>query len=602
MKISEKYSISNIKDIYKNNKFLLLKILKYNKTLFFIRIFFSFIASFSSLATLLLPKYLLQALINNNIKQLILILIIYGIIVSIINLINLAYSNYNRLSSEKTYLKIINDFLKKGISLDMSFYDKSDSYSQYSRAFGNCCNVIDSCSTTILSVISAIINIIMITGVLVWTDFRLFFMIIFFIIVNIAINNHLQKIGYDINVKLSKLNKQVNYLYRLFYTPQFIREIKTNTMEDFVFEKKENINKEILKISKKQIQKNSKYNILLNFLSNIEYISVALYFAFSVFRKLIDVTDYFTSINAYQQIKAAINNLLSSYTSLYSNSLFAKDYIEFIQSQEDTTTNINGLILSPEKINSIRFENISFKYPNSDSFALSDISFEINKTDKVAIVGKNGAGKTTIIKLLLRLYNPQKGNIFINNIDIKEYNTYSLRSSITTLFQDYAIYAFSILDNISLGKNVEIEKIENALKNLDLYDKINSLPKKLSTPITSQLYDDGVELSGGETQKIAISRIFASQKDNGFFILDEPTSSLDPYAEYKLYNSLLEKSNKDNTFIVISHRLTLTHKMSKIIVLDHGKISEIGTHDNLIKSNKIYSEMYNLQVEKYVSK
>lgn len=144
------------------------------------------------------------------------------------------YSNYNRISSEKMYLNIINEFLNKGICLDLSFFDKSESYAKCNRAFGNCCNVIESCNNTILSVITSIIQILMISSVLIWANIYIFLAILFFIIINITINNVLKKHDYDFNVALSEKNKQVNYLYRLFYTPQFIRDIKVNAIDKFV--------------------------------------------------------------------------------------------------------------------------------------------------------------------------------------------------------------------------------------------------------------------------------------------------------------------------------------------------------------------------------
>jgi ATP-binding cassette subfamily B protein len=217
---------------------------------------------------------------------------------------------------------------------------------------------------------------------------------------------------------------------------------------------------------------------------------------------------------------------------------------------------------------------------------LKDISFIINKGDKIAILGKNGAGKATIIKLLLRLYDPDEGEILINDINIKKYNTHYLCSSIKTLFQD-----------ITLGSKINEQIIEKALKEVELYDKITHLEDGVNTPITSQLYKNGIELSGGETQKVAISRVFAT--NTSFFVLDEPTSSLDPYAEYSLYNNLLQRSKNESTFIVISHRLTLTHKMSKIIVIDKGSIIECGTHKELMELGGVYSDMYKIQSEKY---
>lgn len=589
--------ISKWKKIYQNNKFLIAKIFKYNKPLFFIRIISSFLSSLSVMIGVLLPKYLLEALFDNDLKRVIYILGIYGVLVLVLEVADAVYSNYNWLSSEKMYVKIINEFLNKGISLDMSFYDDSDSYSKYSRGFGNCCNVISNCNQAILSVITAVMQIVMISSVLLWSDYVVFIAVLLFVGLNVLINNKRKKIDYDFSVRLSEKNKQVNYLYRLFYTPQFIREIKANVMEDFVFGKKQAVNDEILVECRKKAWKDIKYGLLNSILERAEYILAALYFAFSVFYQIIKVTDYFTSLNAYLKIKEAINDLLSSYTTFYNNSLFADDYIDFMKSDSDVTTNAEGIAIEAEDIQSIEFKKVEFRYPNSETNALEQVSFRINKNDKIAIVGKNGAGKTTIIKLLLRLYDPQSGEILLNGINLKEYNTYSLRTAVRTLFQDFAVYAFSVQENVTLGKAIDEKKVIDALEQVELYDKVQGLSQGMNTPITSQLYKGGVELSGGETQKIAISRIFAASPS--FFVLDEPTSSLDPYAEYRLYHNLLERSHSDNTFIVISHRLTLTHKMSKIIVLDRGSVIEMGTHERLMENNGVYADMYRLQAEKF---
>ena len=447
------------KKIYKNNKFLFIKIFKYNKLLFFIRLGFAIITSISSLVTILLPKYLLEAMFSNELNRVIWVLSIYFILSILISLLSTLYGNYNRISSEKMYLNIINEFLNKGICLDLSFFDKSESYSKYNRAFGNCCNVIESCNNTILSVITSVIQILMIVSVLLWANIYIFIAVFIFIIISIIINNVLKKIDYDFNVALSEKNKQVNYLYRLFYTPQFMRDIKANVIDKFIFEKKQAINNEILDLSKKQIAKTTKFRIILSFLGTAEYVLAAFYFAFSVIANLIAVADYFTSLNAYQQIKNSINSLLSSYTAFYNNSLFAEDYIDFMKSEENLTTNNEGINLKSSDIESIVFSNVTFSYPNANNNALENISFKINKGDKLAILGKNGAGKTTLVKLLLRLYDPQEGEIFINEINIKEYNTSSLRTSIRTLFQDFAVYAFSIYDNITLGKKLTIQRL-----------------------------------------------------------------------------------------------------------------------------------------------
>lgn len=236
---------------------------------------------------------------------------------------------------------------------------------------------------------------------------------------------------------------------------------------------------------------------------------------------------------------------------------------------------------------------------NTTSLALNHVSFSISAGESVAIVGRNGAGKTTIIKLLLRLYEPTSGEIYINDTNIKEYNTESLRNTICSLFQDYALFAFSIRDNIELGKTEPPDCIWSALEQVELKDKVNTLPHTYDTPITSQLYADGIELSGGESQKLAISRIYA--RNAQVIAMDEPTSSLDPKSEFTLYQQILNNTKPNAIVIIVSHRLTLTYKMSKIIVLEHGQVKEQGTHNELIKLNGIYKELYSMQANKYTT-
>lgn len=323
---------------------------------------------------------------------------------------------------------------------------------------------------------------------------------------------------------------------------------------------------------------------------------VALYFGVSVVLKKIAISQYFTYVNAYSQFKNTILQFGDVYSKLYSNSMYARDYIEFLNSEESHTLNTSGETL--DKINEIEFCHVTFRYPNCKSNALYNISFKISAGEKTAVIGKNGAGKTTIIKLLLRLYDPQSGEIFVNHKNIKQYNTESLRNAICVLFQDYAIYAFSIRDNISLGRKIEEKKIWDALEQMDLKEKINGFERSIDTPITSQLYPDGVELSGGESQKMAICRLYVSNAS--VLAMDEPTSSLDPRSEYLLHKRIMEEKRADSIFIVISHRLTLTYKMSKIIVIDNGHVAEQGTHEELMKNRSIYYEMYQLQANKYI--
>ena len=545
---------------------------------------------------MLMPMYMLDAIILGDFAEIVRVTVFFTVPFLLIRFATILFSIYDRVSSEKIYVQIVNEFLQKTTELDLGYFDDTKSYDEYNRAFGNCCKVIDSINAIVAGFVSSVANIVLISGVLLWMDIYIFLAILAVISINFAINNKMKKIDYQYSRLFVEKNKQVNYVYRLFYIPQLVREIKAANLSDFILKLKQSFNDEIIRLTKEQVRKKSIFTAVLDSLGILESGFIALYFAFAVVLGRITISEYFTCINAYNQLKNTIVNLTSIYTNLYSNSMFAEDYINFLNSTQTETTNKNGEILG--NIEKIEFVNVSFAYPNNNNFSLDGVSFTIKKGEKVAIIGQNGAGKTTIIKLLLRLYDSTAGDILINDKNIRQYNTKSLRNAMQTLFQDFAIFAFTIRDNVSLGREIAEDRILTALQQVDLHKKVDNLKLSLETPITSQLYDEGIELSGGESQKLAISRIYASTTKT--VIMDEPTSSLDPQAEHALYDRLMHETPADSIVIVISHRLTLTYKMSKIIVINGGKIAEQGTHEQLMQNGKIYAKMYNLQAEKYI--
>lgn len=584
-----------IRYTFQNNFFLLKKVFKYNRLLFICRILIATLSSVQVILTIMMPMYLLESIIDGNLSRTINVVIFFTIPFLIIKYTSIIFSAYDKLASEKMYVEIINEFLQKTMDLDLGYFDNTKSYDKYNRAFGNCCRVIDSINSIVYGFIASLFNFAFIIGILIWMNVYVFIAIFCIIIFNFIINNKLKNIDYYYSKLFSEKNKQVNYLYRLFYIPQLVREMKASYISNFIFKIKQSFNEDIIRLTKNHVYKKSIFSFFTETISILESSLVALYFGFTVIAGKIAVSEYFTYINAYNQLKNTVMNLMTIYTNLYSNSLFASDYIDFLNSKENITLNTDGEIL--KEVNKIEFVNVSFKYPNNTDLTLDNASFKILKGDKVAIIGKNGAGKTTIIKLLLRLYDPSSGQILINDINIKNYNTKSLRTSIQTLFQDFAMYAFSIKDNIALGRNIDDSSIWESLEKVDLKEKIENLQLSIETPITSQLYNGGIELSGGESQKLAIARIYASMPKT--FIMDEPTSNLDPYAEYLLYNRLIEDTNRDSTVIIISHRLTLTYIMSKIIVIEQGCVIEEGTHQELMDIKGTYFNMYNVQADKY---
>lgn len=581
----------------KNNLAILKKTYQYDRPLFFLRILMALLTSISVYLSILMPMYVLNAILEGSFSHIISYTVVFTVALLIISYLNQVFAAYDKIHTEVIFAKVTEELLHKSATLDLSYFDDTASYDKYNRAFSNCCNVINGINRAVSSFVTAIANIILISQLLAWMNPFMFVMITLSISINLIINNRLKKRDYELSKKLSEKNKQLNYIYRLFYLPHYIKEIKTNRLESFIFDKKQGFNKASIDLVTQNANGKLPFTLSLTTISVVESSIVALYFGFSVMAKQIAMSQYFTYVNAYSQLKNTILNLSAVYNQLYSNSLFAEDYIDFLNTDQHKTLNLDGQIL--DTVACIEFRDVSFHYPNTASLALNHVSFSISAGESVAIVGRNGAGKTTIIKLLLRLYEPTSGEIYINGTNIKEYNTESLRNTICALFQDYALFAFSIRDNIELGKTEPPDCIWSALERVELKDKVNTLPHTYDTPITSQLYADGIELSGGESQKLAISRIYA--RNAQVIAMDEPTSSLDPKSEFTLYQQILNNTKPNAIVIIVSHRLTLTYKMSKIIVLEHGQVKEQGTHNELIKLNGIYKELYSMQANKYTA-
>lgn len=246
----------------------------------------------------------------------------------------------------------------------------------------------------------------------------------------------------------------------------------------------------------------------------------------------------------------------------------------------------------------IEFRNVSFKYPHTDKYVLNNVSLTLRAGEKLSVVGLNGAGKTTFIKLLCRLYDADSGEILLDGVNIRDYDYDEYMKLFSVVFQDFKLLAFSAQDNILLGKEDSGETVDELFRKTGLLDKINSLPKGRDTMMFKQFDNDGVELSGGEQQKMAIAR--ALYKNAPVIILDEPTAALDPVAEYEIYRQFDSLVN-GKTAVYISHRLSSCKFCDNIAVFSEGTVKEYGTHSELVhKPNGIYAEMFKAQAQYYV--
>lgn len=277
-------------------------------------------------------------------------------------------------------------------------------------------------------------------------------------------------------------------------------------------------------------------------------------------------------------------------------SLFTNDYRDIIENYSELYSNI-GIDFSNQKILKISFKNVSFGYQQGID-VIKNLNITIKKGSKIALVGKNGAGKSTFLKLLLKLYNPTSGNIYINRTDLSNINTSSFYKLCSPMFQETNCYALSINENIKIASSSSSNErnIGYAFEKSGISEKIYTLPKKADTLMFSEINKDGIDFSGGETQKVGIARIIYRNTD--LIIMDEPTAALDAISEEKFYKTI-DSLSKEKILIIVSHRLSSVKNMDRILFFENGMIIEDGSHSELIKKNGKYAKMFKTQSKRY---
>ena len=296
-----------------------------------------------------------------------------------------------------------------------------------------------------------------------------------------------------------------------------------------------------------------------------------------------------------QRFISAVKEMAINFSMFRMNHVFLTNYLNFYQTFYSTRSG-KRLIEKTDKY-VIEFKNVSFKYAGAQHYSLKNFDMKIENGKRMAIVGMNGSGKTTMIKLLCRLYDPTEGIITLNGIDIREYDYNEYMALYSVVFQDFELFAFSLGQNISAAAEYDLERAEKALQIVGFDDRLEKMPKRLETPIYKNFEKDGVEISGGEAQKIALAR--AIYKNAPFIVLDEPTAALDPVAEFEIYSRFNEIAS-DKTAIYISHRLSSCRFCDDVAVFHEGELIQRGNHDELIKNTSgKYFELWNAQAQYY---
>lgn len=453
-------------------------------------------------------------------------------------------------------------------------------------------NVIEQAMTLVSQVIT------MIGLIAILTTLNPLLIIFLFVMAAITtlINKKTQKVMYDLYQLLIPVNRKFGYYAKVTTDFSYGKDIRLYEMDKLLIDRIAEYNETSLSVFTKLYVILGRYLGYNELVLQLQMVLVYVYMAYKVVTKSIGFGDFTMYASAATQFGQCLSIVGSTYMEMSQMCRYLEPYLEF---EALKSTRSNGKrTLDSSLTPTIEFRGVSFKYPKSDAYALKDVNITIKAGEKLSIVGLNGAGKTTFIKLLTRLYEPTEGGIYLNGINILEYDLKSYLELMSVVFQDFKLLAFSVKENIVFDEEVDDDSVISILKEAGFEQDLNKLPKGIHTPIYKTFEEDGIEFSGGQSQKIAIAR--AIYKDSPLVILDEPTSALDPIAEYEIYRRFNELVG-DKTTIYISHRLSSCLFCDQIAVFKDGRMVEYGTHQDLIHQNDgLYQEMYQAQAQYYV--
>ncbi len=504
---------------------------------------------------------------------------------------------YNPKIRQTLHLKMQEALFEKARSLDLSCYDNPEFYNDFVWAINESDGRVVGIMEDIGKLINRTIATLTIIGVLLTIDVTVVITILAFVAISAFINLWRQKVGFNQQQEILPKQRKAEYIKRVFALPDYAKEIRTSHASDILTDDYKEAMESQKEIAKRYGKKLYAINSLNNFLQiGLCEAGINILLVYKLVRGAILLGDFAAANNAVWKLYWQINTLIQFLIKFPEHSLYAEKFRVFMEYEPKV---VGGDKRVPQ-VEEITFKNVSFKYDSSDTESLKNIDLTIKRGEKIAIVGYNGAGKSTFIKLLLHLYDPTCGNIRLNGTDIRELDMNGYRGKIGAVFQDYQIFAASVAENVvaDIYTDDMRDKVLDALHRSTFDDKLASLENGIDTPLTREFSDKGVNLSGGEAQKIAIARVFA--RDCEIIVMDEPSSALDPMAEYELNQTILSYA-MDKTIIFISHRLSTTRMADRIYMFADGSLIEHGSHDELLEADGKYAEMFRLQAEKYHS-
>ena len=585
----------------KNYIFMLRFIGQHTPYMLFGYLFFDVLANLPwTLSNVVLLKYIIDVVTEG--KDFYRVAIALAAFVVFVVITNLCTTLFYEISlpkqKEKLYFSIYKTIYEKAAKMDYEAYDNPEYYNDLVLAMTSMNERAYAVLSNTQDILTNIVGVLTIGTVIVTIDP----MCLLFVAVCVAIMTPIGRLIAKVNVErteaMTPLDRKNLYFSRVFYLGDYAKELRLSgagrmierRYNDNIFDRLKTISPYLSKQWRLYFCQESLPMTLLI------YLGITLFMGYkAIVTKEVGLGDFAATFNGAASISNSVFAITSWFAiSFRENGLYVEKFKKFMNAKEKI---VNGTDLTVfKKPVTIKFENVSFKYPGTEKYVLKNIDLEISPYKKIALVGYNGAGKTTLTNLLLRLYDVTEGRITVGGKDIRDWDIKTYHENFAAVFQDFSIFGATLGEHVSMNDSHDEKKVK---RSLDASSFDRELEKGTDTMLLREFDEDGISLSGGEAQKIAIARAF--YKYCAFAVLDEPSANLDPVAEYSL-NQSMAKAAEDKTVIFISHRLSTTVMADEIFMLENGMIAEHGTHEELLKKNGKYAYMFRLQAEKYSEK
>ena len=537
--------------------------------------------------------------LNLGFQRIFTFILICGAVFALTNLhFNYAENVIVPLGKTKLYGGIYSKLYAKAKNVELRCYEDAEFYNRYTMAM-------DGAEEKVFSVISSFWGICcgaVATVAVFWFMFQIdhyaVLFIIFPLVGNFLFGNLKNKYEFKRYQEQAPNDKVLNYVNRTMYLPDYAKEVRLSNIFNLLRRQYHDATYNNVKVAIKYAFVNAHLNFWRISLTFTAIFEGVLFYA--IYRNQVTGSISLAQLTVMSSLMVAMTwiliRLFENIMVIMKNGMFINNLRGFLEYEEKIPEDTDGIM--PEGFEALEFDHVNFSYKDEET--IKDLSFALKKGEIAALVGHNGAGKTTIIKLLLRLYDPTSGVIKVNGVDIREYNLHAYRELFATTFQDFCIFGMTIKENVLMGRTYEEEDalVEKSLKRAGVLEKVQSLPKGIHTMMTKEFDEDGAVLSGGESQKIAVARTFAMNSPVKIF--DEPSSALDPIAEYELFKNIM-KEGKDHTMLFISHRLSSVKSCDKVFMLEKGCLIEEGSHKELMEKGGSYAQMYRKQAMNYLA-